>query len=247
MEFLDGTTVIGTKALSSGEAQITTSLLPTGTNALRAVYGGDPGAWPGIWGPSTSVVVDQVVNPVAASGFAAAVNYPAGGLPQSVAVGDFNGDGKADRTVAGTGVNVLLGKGDGTFQAAVNYFAGDSPDSVAVADFNSDGNADLAVADYLGGVSVLLGKGDGTFQAAVNYFAGGTPISVAVGDFNGDGNPDLALATVAGVSVLLGNANGTFQAAVNYPGGERTGFPWRWGTSTATASPTWRLPITMPT
>ena len=44
-----------------------------------------------------------------------------------MAVGDFNGDGKADLAVANclsNNVSVLLGNGDGTFQAAVNYGAG---------------------------------------------------------------------------------------------------------------------------
>ena len=44
-----------------------------------------------------------------------------------MAVGDFNGDGKADLAVANynsNNVSVLLGNGNGTFQAAVNYGAG---------------------------------------------------------------------------------------------------------------------------
>jgi hypothetical protein len=82
-----------------------------------------------------------------------------------VAVGDFNGDGKADLAVANYSdhsVSVLLGNGDGTFQTHVDYATGSGPDSVAVGDFNGDGKADLAVTnDYA--VSVLLGNGDGTF------------------------------------------------------------------------------------
>ncbi len=163
--------------------------------------------------------------------FQAAVNYGAEVEPPclcvvggfNVAVGDFNGDGKADLVVANSlrnNVGVLLGNGDGTFQAAVNYGAGITPESVAVGDFNGDGRADLVVANSMGGnVSVLLGNGDGTFQAAVNYGGGTQPSSVAVGDFNGDGKPDLVVGNHSNVSVLLGNGDGTFQPAVNYGAG----------------------------
>src|SRR5438874_83752 len=108
--------------------------------------------------------------------FQTAANYGAGTHPFSVAVGDFNSDGRSDLAVANEGsgnVSVLLGNGDGTFQAAVNYGAGGNPGSVAVGDFNADGKPDLAVANTgSGNVSVLLGDGDGTFQPAVNYGTG---------------------------------------------------------------------------
>jgi uncharacterized repeat protein (TIGR01451 family) len=78
-----------------------------------------------------------------------------------VAMGDFDGDGKADLAVANyyaNNVSVLRGNGDGTFRAANNYGAGTGPYSVAVGDFNGDGGADLAVANQNGSnVSVLLG------------------------------------------------------------------------------------------
>jgi hypothetical protein len=135
-------------------------------------------------------------------------------VASSVYVADVNADGKPDLLVAGNGVSVLLGNGDGTFQTAVNYSAGgESATSVAVADVNGDGKLDVIANNG----DVLLGNGDGTFQAAVTYGAGGSCVTVA--DVNGDGKPDLLLITGDGVSVLLGNGDGTFQAAVSYPSG----------------------------
>jgi len=148
-------------------------------------------------------------------------DYTAATNPQSVAVGDFNGDGKQDMAVAnysngGAGtVSIFLGNGDGIFQPGVGYATGSGPVVVVAADFNHDGKLDLATADDTGNsVSVLLGNGDGTFQPHVNYPAGSFPHWVAVGDFNNDGIPDL-VATNEGsntVSIFLGNGDGTFQA-----------------------------------
>ena len=147
--------------------------------------------------------------------FQTAVNYTAGMSPRSVAVGDFNGDGRTDLVVANYGslagtqltnssVSVLSGQGDGTFDAPVNYSAGQGPLFVVVSDLNGDAGADLAVANgRSGNVSVLFGNSAGGFVPASNYGAGLNPNSVAVGDFNGDGQPDLAVANDGGIRVLL--------------------------------------------
>jgi hypothetical protein len=151
--------------------------------------------------------------------------FATGSCPQSVAIADFNGDGKLDLAVANSGdgtVSILLGKGDGSFRHQVVYAAGASPYSVAVGDFNRDGNADLAVADAdidaNATVSVLLGNSDGTFQPLVSYPTGNEPLSVAVADLNKDSKQDLILANYLGnsVSVLLGNGDGTFQLRSDY-------------------------------
>jgi hypothetical protein len=177
-------------------------------------------------GGGTSNVMFFEVTPASSSiALGAPPAFGAGTDPDSVAVGDFNGDGKLDLAVANVGsnnVSILLGNGDGTFQAAVDYGAGSNPDSVAVGDFRGDGKLDLVVANDLGNnVSILLGNGDGTFQAAVSYGAGMTLFSVAVGDFNGDGKLDLVVADAVSdyISVLLGNGDGTFKTAVQYVAG----------------------------
>jgi hypothetical protein len=139
---------------------------------------------------------------------------------QSMAVGDFNGDGQPDAAVINSGangVNVFL-NGGGCLSAAASPATGANPSSIAAADFNGDGKLDLAVANSgSNNVTILLGNGDGTFTAAASPATGMAPNSLAVGDFNGDGVPDLAVANAgsSNVAILLGNGDGTFTAATS--------------------------------
>jgi hypothetical protein len=170
--------------------------------------------------------------------FAPPVSYAAGFPAVSVAVGDFDGDGKPDLVVTndplasnGT-VTVLRGNGDGTFQPGVIFPAGPHPGFVTVADLRGNGILDLVVAQAVNSastnhlVSVLLGNGDGTFRAPVSYPVGAAPIAAVVGDFDRNGKLDLAVANELGstVSVLRGNGDGTFGAPVNYAVGPEPRF-----------------------
>ena len=149
----------------------------------------------------------------------------AGSTPSSVAVADFNNDGKLDLAVAdydspGLGstnaISLLLGNGDGTFQKPTTmYVIGRYPDRIAAADLNNDGKMDLAVGTAEG-VTFLFGNGHGSFGSPANA----TTISgfFALADFNNDGQLDLALAS-GGLTVLLRAGNGFPRETSFYAGG----------------------------
>ena len=90
----------------------------------------------------------------------------------AVAFADLNGDGFPDAICGSTGLQVSLGKGDGTFAApAMNgQYSIDiaTPQGVVAADFNGDGKLDIAElgADYKE-VSMFFGNGDGTLHGAL--------------------------------------------------------------------------------
>jgi hypothetical protein len=166
----------------------------------------------------------------------AAVNFTVsqvtvGTGPNSVAVGDVNGDGKQDLVVvnrtAVASVSVMLGDGLGGFSNATG-----SPITLAAAitgaigDFNHDGKQDLAIATA-SAVQVLLGVGDGTFGAPTSNTVGAAPSSIAIRDVNADGIQDMATSnrTGANVSVLLGVGDGTFSAHTDFVLGPNASYP----------------------
>src|SRR5919204_143056 len=78
-----------------------------------------------------------------APSFARPKSFATGRLPESVAIGDLNSDGKPDLATANqTGsISLLVNRGDGTFgrQTELRLAAA----AVAIGDLNSDGKADL--------------------------------------------------------------------------------------------------------
>jgi hypothetical protein len=152
----------------------------------------------------------------------------------SIAVADFNADGKLDLALTNSdgptnAVAIVFGNGDGTFQnPPLLYSAGLLPAALVSLDVNGDGKPDLAVAGGYGVLSyfsltTLINRGDGTFPSPTTYPVLQFPYSAVVGDFNGDGHVDIATTSftqTGGVSVLLGKGDGTFQAHVDSPTGQ---------------------------
>jgi hypothetical protein len=159
--------------------------------------------------------------------FQAPRKFAAGsGQPTSVAVADFNGDGKPDAVVAenpsglvpGT-ISLLTGNGTASFgqpkNIAVFPLLGSLVLQVAAGDFNHDGKNDIAYRTItdLNRITVQLGNGDGTFQAPITVTSAGFTTSFfafSIGDFNNDGILDFAVEETGLIEVLLGDGHGHF-------------------------------------
>ena len=151
-------------------------------------------------GPIPAAPASSATSP--ALSFTGGRTYVTDLTPQSVAIGDLNGDHKPDLATAnvtwGT-VSVFLNRGGGRFRAERDYPTDAGPASIAIGDLNGDGKLDLATANSgANTASVLLNRGGGRFQAKRDYPTGDEPNSIAIGDLNGDGKPDLAVASGGG-------------------------------------------------
>jgi hypothetical protein len=137
----------------------------------------------------------------------AVTNYSVGAaaIPQAVALGDVNADGRPDVVVATRDANtvaVLLAQASGALAPAVQYATGatSKPSGLALADVNGDGRLDVVTAN-LGElndtVTLLLGQAGGTFAPFVTFATGvgSRSSSVVLADVNADRRPDIVVLT----------------------------------------------------
>ena len=164
--------------------------------------------------------------------------FPAGHLPNDIAVADMNNDGHLDLVIANHQspyLRVFLGDGAGRFRLApgspVDVHSYPHPHGVVVADFNSDGNPD-AVTDSWGNnqIELLLGDGSGRLITPGTFFrTGRRPYErLRTADFNHDGHPDIVTTNLDDdtVSILLGDGHGSLHNAPGspFPAGAK---PWQ--------------------
>jgi len=155
--------------------------------------------------------------------------FPAGYMPNDIAVADFNKDGKPDLALANHDrkyLTVLTGDGRGGFTPSkgspFRVEVRPHPHGIVAADFNSDGNLDL-VTDSWGNnqLAILFGNDAHGFNPVVKYVnVGKHPYQrIRSADLNKDGNLDIVTTNLDGnnATVLLGDGKGNFHEPAGSP------------------------------
>lgn len=147
--------------------------------------------------------------------------------PQSVTLGDLDGDGKLDIVVPVNNLvyvfrNTSTGAGVVSFAAGVGFTVGANPQSVALGDLDGDGRVDIAVDNGSSAVSVLrntsIGPGSISYAAKIDYGTGTATakVSIALGDLDGDNKLDIAVTSLVDDKVSIFQNTSTVVGNISY-------------------------------
>lgn len=220
-----------------GASQVIVS--PTFVNSTKLTFPTAPGTPPG--GGSVTVRVknpdggffdlpNAFVFPLANLSFGSKAFVSSTLSSTGVAVGDLNGDGRADIVHCGAsgfrpnnyyaststtgGLDLLINAGSLTFNVTSldsgNYY------DVEIADVNTDGRPDIVALGQTS-IRVWLNNPLGTFtaQPAIGHSSGSYPQDLVMASLNGDSVPDLVFSSSAysaqgAAYAFIGNGSGSF-------------------------------------
>ncbi|MCG9898535.1 MAG: FG-GAP-like repeat-containing protein, partial [Hydrotalea sp.] len=155
---------------------------------------------------SNTVSVFRNTSTLSNISFSSRQNFITDVEPNSVRVGDIDGDGKLDIVTSNrlpNSVSVLRNTstvGNISFATKLDFSTGGQPQFIAIGDFNGDSYLDIATANsQTNNVSILRNNsttGNISFAPKVDFATGNNPIGIAIGDLNEDGNQDLVVANL---------------------------------------------------
>jgi formylglycine-generating enzyme required for sulfatase activity/outer membrane protein assembly factor BamB len=180
------------------------------------------------------------------SSFASNVDFITGTSPNSLTIGDVDGDGKPDLVVTIFSSNIISvlkntstsgSITESSFAPKIDFLTGLEPTSVAMGDMDGDSKPDLVVTNGTSNtVSVFRNTSTSgsittsSFAAKVDFTIGLVSYRIAICDVDGDGKPDVVIANVSDSTVSVfrntsvsGSINASsFASKVNFTSGAFT-------------------------